>query len=168
MCLGQGVGALAQAVSGRILYGIGRLKWATIVIVGAALANLTISILLVGPLGIEGVALGTAIPVVLADVILACYTCRILDVPIRRYLRRSHLNPLLVAPIAPVVWLVLSQSNPVTSWGSFILVGCSGTLAYAVVAIMVELEPTVADLKRFVLGARITPADSPEPPVVSE
>src|SRR5262249_55621846 len=53
---------ISQSVSSRILYGIGRLRWFARMLLLEAAANLVLSIVLASPLGIEGVALGTAIP----------------------------------------------------------------------------------------------------------
>jgi hypothetical protein len=46
--------ALSQSVGGRILYGIGRLRWFTVISIAQAVVNLLLSIALIGPLGIEG------------------------------------------------------------------------------------------------------------------
>src|SRR5262249_44484319 len=54
--------ALSQSITGRILYGIGKLHWYARFAILEALANLLLSVVLVTPLGIEGVAWGTTIP----------------------------------------------------------------------------------------------------------
>jgi O-antigen/teichoic acid export membrane protein len=130
--------ALSQSISGRILYGIGRLKWFTAIVVAEALINLSLSAALVNWIGIEGVALGTAIPNVCANVAIACYTCRLLQVAFVAYAWKSFAKPLLVAPLAPVVWMALMDWVSITSWGIFILVGASGTIVYALAAFAVE------------------------------
>src|SRR5262249_28826895 len=59
--------AMAQSVAGRVLYGMGRLKWFSRAVMVEAASNLVLSVILVGPMGIEGVALGTSIPNALID-----------------------------------------------------------------------------------------------------
>ncbi|MBC8876219.1 MAG: oligosaccharide flippase family protein [Planctomycetes bacterium] len=133
---------LSQTVAGRILYGMGRLGWLTIAAIIEAIANISISIALIGPYGILGVAVGTAVPSVCVNVVAAWYICRVLDVPVRSYLRQAVASPLLLLPVAPAVWLLAMQWFPPTNWHSWVLVGGAGTLAHAAVAYLVEFRGT--------------------------
>lgn len=133
-----------QSIIARILYGIGRLKWFTAIVMTEALTNLVLSIILVRSFGIEGVAIGTAIPNVCATLVLAVYTCRILGVSFFSYAKRSFARPLLFAPVAPVVWSLAMHWIPITNWTAFVLVGALGTLAYGFVVFFVELRPNIA------------------------
>lgn len=58
-------GHMSQYVAGSIFYGLGRVKPLSLLTLGAALLNLALSIILVKPYGINGVALGTMIPMLL-------------------------------------------------------------------------------------------------------
>jgi O-antigen/teichoic acid export membrane protein len=66
------------------------------------LLNLGISIALVGPLGLEGVALGTAIPNALFALTVLVLACRELDTPLRTYLLHvgGRSLPALLPPLA--------------------------------------------------------------------
>ncbi|MDX1823268.1 MAG: oligosaccharide flippase family protein [Thiohalomonadales bacterium] len=81
----------------------------------AALANLGLSVLLAGPLGIVGVALGSVVPAIIVYPILLVYTCKQLDLGVWTYLTKS-LFPLIVplcimaAPVAWIRWDVGIQS----------------------------------------------------------
>jgi O-antigen/teichoic acid export membrane protein len=90
-----------------ILMGLGKPRSATIAFILAGLANLGLSIALARPLGLAGVALGTAIPnVVFAAVVLAV-ACRELKVPIAVYLRYVVPRALVgaIPPLALLLWI---------------------------------------------------------------
>jgi O-antigen/teichoic acid export membrane protein len=144
--------ALSQAVAGQILYGIGRLTWRMTAVIIEAIANVAISVALVYPLGIEGVAFGTAIPCVSVNVALAWYMCRVLDIPVHSYIRQAIAVPLLLLPVAPAVWLLSMQWLPPTNWHSFVLVGGVGTLAHAVALYLVEFRWNAMASKMPFLG----------------
>jgi O-antigen/teichoic acid export membrane protein len=132
---------LSQSVSGRILYGIGRLRWFSRLTVVEALANLVLSLALVVPLGVEGVALGTSIPNLVANVAVLVYICRTLGLSVTVYLRRSFLGPCLVVCPLAAAWLAVALLAPPTSWPAFLTVGALGTAGYALLAILVEAGP---------------------------
>jgi O-antigen/teichoic acid export membrane protein len=75
--LGSQVIALPTGVLRSILFGMGHVRVPAILYFAEALANLGLSLLLIGPLGIMGVALGTAIPIVVVEAgILFPFACR--------------------------------------------------------------------------------------------
>jgi O-antigen/teichoic acid export membrane protein len=141
----------SQRIAGRILYGIGRLKWLTAATVTWAITNVGISVVLVNYIGIEGVALGTAVPHVVFSVALGCYMCRVLGVPFLYWAQRSMGKPLAAVPVAWAVWHVSGQLIPPTNWGSLLAVGALGTFAYATVALVLEFGPNaVGQIRRVV------------------
>ncbi|HMC63301.1 MAG TPA: oligosaccharide flippase family protein, partial [Gemmataceae bacterium] len=85
--------ALSQSVSARILYGTGRLRWFSRALIVEAIVNLLLSVALAQPLGIEGVALGTALPNVLVNIAVMLYVCRSLGVGVTQYLRQAFVRP---------------------------------------------------------------------------
>jgi len=131
---------LSQSVSGRILYGIGRLRYFTCITVAQAVVNLSLSILLIGPLGITGVALGTAIPAVLHSICLAIYMCSILHVPLSQYLRESLVKPMCGSVVPVVAWLAVS-SHATTSWLSLFVVGATGLTCLVAMGLLLEIGP---------------------------
>lgn len=133
--------AMAQSVASRIFYGTGRLRWFTRLVVAEAIANLLLSLLLVGPLGIEGVALGTAIPSVIGCILTTAYACRVVGVNGWDYLRRACLPPILLGVLPAVVWLVVMSWVPVTNWATFCLAGVSGMAVYLPLAALAEFGP---------------------------
>jgi O-antigen/teichoic acid export membrane protein len=98
--------SLSQFSTEEILLGTGRHKLFSFVTVAEATTNLGLSIVLIKPLGILGVALGTSIPVVLFRILLSpIFVKRITKSSFLLYLRESLLGPLLIC--IPVVILAL-------------------------------------------------------------
>jgi O-antigen/teichoic acid export membrane protein len=133
--------ALAQSVLGRILYGIGRLRWFARAMMAEALVNLGLSILLVGPLGIEGVAWGTTLPNLVSNLAVAVYVCRALDVPFRTYLRRAFLAPVLVAVPLACAWWAAAATCDLSSWTALLAAGTAGLALYLAAAALIEFGP---------------------------
>src|SRR5206468_6913515 len=68
-----------------ILMGLGKPRTPTIAFLAAGLMNLALSIALARPLGLAGVALGTAIPNVLFALVVLVIACRELQIGVGRY-----------------------------------------------------------------------------------
>src|SRR5262249_51134911 len=126
--------ALSQSVSARVLYGTGRLRWFSRAVVIEALANLLLSILLAGPLGIEGVALGTAIPNVLVNIAVMVHVCRNFGVRIGPYLWRAFVKPVLLGGLLALLWLLLAWQALPRTWMAILSIGSIGLTAFAFVA----------------------------------
>jgi len=152
--------ALSQSVAGRILYGMGQLSWLTVAVVLEAVANILISVSLIGPFGIEGVAMGTAVPCVAMHAALACYVCRLLDVPAREYLRQALTGPLLLLPAAPAVWLAAMHWLPISDWSSFVLIGSMGVMVYGAAVWLVEFRHSAAMPSALAFGRRAAVEES--------
>lgn len=88
-----------------ILMGLGKPGLPTIGFLVAGVLNLGLSIWLVGPLGLAGVALGTAIPNVLFAALVVVRACRELETPVAAYLR--YVFPRAALGALPVLGLLL-------------------------------------------------------------
>src|SRR5262249_22899202 len=132
---------LSQSISGRILYGIGKLRWYARLTILEALLNLLMSVALVRPLGIEGVAWGTTIPNVIANLILAFCVCRLMNVSFTTYLRRSFLAPVAVTALLAFGWLGATHETPPASWLELVQTAAVGMAGYALAAALVEWGP---------------------------
>jgi O-antigen/teichoic acid export membrane protein len=83
-----GVVLVGQGPLGNILLGTGRHRLVAFVSLGEAIANLILSVLMVRRFGMLGVAVGTALPVVFANLfILLPAACRQVSVPVAAFLR---------------------------------------------------------------------------------
>jgi O-antigen/teichoic acid export membrane protein len=88
-----------------MLMGLGKAGLPTIGFLVTGLVNLALSIALVGPLGLAGVALGTAIPNVLFAAAVFVQACRQLDVKIGAFFR--YVVPRAVVGALPALALLL-------------------------------------------------------------
>jgi O-antigen/teichoic acid export membrane protein len=96
----------AQAVSGRVLFGMSKHRtwgWVTLI---EGVSNLGLSIFLVPYYGIIGDALGTAIPLTCSFVLfMPRHLCHLLGIRLRTYLREAFVLPLLI--VTPMVAVLL-------------------------------------------------------------
>ncbi len=99
---------LAQAASGRILYGMAKHKTLAMVTLAEGVANLILSIVLVRPYGIIGDAIGTALPLTCTMLFfMPHHLCRLLKLRVTSYLREAFLLPLaLTAPLVAVLLFI--------------------------------------------------------------
>ena len=88
-----------------ILMGLGKPGLPTIGFLVASVLNLGLSVWLVHPLGLAGVALGTAIPNVLFAGVIVAQACRELNTPVVVYLR--YVMPRALLGAVPVLGLLL-------------------------------------------------------------
>jgi O-antigen/teichoic acid export membrane protein len=95
----------ARGVALPILMGVGRPKLATLAFLAAGVLNLVMSLLLAGPFGLIGVAVGTAVPNVLLAIVIVTLACRELQITVRQYL--GYVVPRATLGALPVLALLL-------------------------------------------------------------
>ncbi len=99
---------LAQAASGKILFGMGKHGvWAKVTLI-EGVVNLVLSVLLVRPFGIVGDALGTAIPLTCSMIFfMPQHLCAKLGFRVTSFLGQAYLLPLIVcSPMVAVLLLM--------------------------------------------------------------
>jgi O-antigen/teichoic acid export membrane protein len=126
---------VAQSVASRILYGLGRLRLFARLALGEAVVNLALTAALVGPLGVEGVAIAVVVPNLLFCAVVLAYTCRQLGASAADYLR-AWLRPLGVSLAPAVVWMVLGEPEP--AWMSIGMAIGVGLVPYCLSVIAIE------------------------------
>ncbi|QDV51234.1 oligosaccharide flippase family protein [Gimesia fumaroli] len=98
--LGARIVALPVSTFRSVLYGMGNVKIPSLIYMGEAVTNLILSVILIQSLGLVGVALGTAIPILIAELgIILPYAMKKLNITAGQLLRtaiRPTLAPLLV------------------------------------------------------------------------
>jgi O-antigen/teichoic acid export membrane protein len=96
----------ARGVALPVLMGIGKPRTATISFIAAGLLNLALSIVMARPLGLSGVALGTAIPNLLFAAVVVTVACRELRVPLALFCRYAVVRPALggLPVLAVLIW----------------------------------------------------------------
>jgi O-antigen/teichoic acid export membrane protein len=98
-----------------MLLGLGKHRIVALFTLAQAIVNLVLSIALVKPYGLKGVALGTTIPMVAFTFIaLFVYLKNYLQVPIGEYVKRSMLRPFLIqAPFVALLLLIRLYARPI-------------------------------------------------------
>lgn len=100
---------VAQTPSTNLLFALNRQSFLARLGIVEALANLVLSLALARLLGLTGVALGTALPLVLLRLTLQpAYVCRQVDVPLAAYARAVLRAALPAVLLHGVLWLVLA------------------------------------------------------------
>jgi O-antigen/teichoic acid export membrane protein len=152
---------MAQSVAARVLYGMGQLRWFARAVIAEAVVNFLLSLAMVGPLGIEGVALGTSIPNVINNLLILGYVCRVVGLEYSFYLKRAWLAPTLWGVVLAFGWWTTEALIPTRTWTSLLATGFSGLSAFWAIAGISELglEPLLK-LSRSVIGSnsRATPS----------
>jgi len=115
-----------------ILMGLGKPGLPTIGFLVAGIVNLGLSIALARPLGLAGVAIGTAVPNVLFAGLILWQACRELETPIGQYLR--YVVPRATLGVIPVLALLLwcRDSLDVRSLPELVGAGVAMVLVFAV------------------------------------
>jgi O-antigen/teichoic acid export membrane protein len=130
---------VAQSVASRILYGLGRLRLFARLALAEAGLNLVLTLALVRPLGVEGVAWAVAVPNLLFCAAVIAYTARQLGVSAGDY-AAAWLRPLAASAVAAAVWVMVGK--PTADWYAIGTVIAAGLAPYAVVVAAVEVRPT--------------------------
>jgi len=123
----------SQWPAGAVLQGMARHRPLAMMWVGAALANVALSILLVQNFGLTGVALSTLLPtVVVCFGFILPYAMRTLGVSITELLKRIFLPTLLpVVPTTAVLYILQHATEP-SSLLSIMVVAGFGLLVYVI------------------------------------
>jgi O-antigen/teichoic acid export membrane protein len=144
--------SLLAMPSKALLLGRGNLRGLTIFIVTEAIANFVLSVALVGPLGIIGVALGTAIPLaVFHGVFFPMLMKREIDLAPSAYWRMHA--PALGIGAAYLVLIGGLALVPLETYSRFVLL-CTGTVAVFAVLVLTFIPEARAELQRRVAGLR--------------
>jgi O-antigen/teichoic acid export membrane protein len=135
--------ALASRHFGTMLLGLGRVKlWAGITLIEAVF-NLFLSIffVLVLNLNIEGVALGTLIPMVLCTgLILPVVACRSVKMSFIFFLKNTFFRWFAAIVLYAIVLIVIARVPTSLSWSSFWLKGMVACLFYRPTGVLVLLS----------------------------
>jgi O-antigen/teichoic acid export membrane protein len=130
---------LSQSIAGRIFYGIGRLKWFAAAAVSEAIANLGLSLALVRPYGITGVAIGTMVPNILFSLSIAAAACRFLSVGTAQYMASTFARPLFAAVLQLMLWSGMREIlGAPRTWSELAAFGVLGISLFGLVGLILE------------------------------
>lgn len=136
---------LAQSTSIRVLLGMEQHRVLASVLLLEGGVNLLLSVLLARRFGIIGVAWGTAIPLTCTSLFfLPRHLCRILDIPLKTFLRRAYLLPLVLGALqAAWLWFVREEFPVHRYAGVFLQIASSGIVYCAALGwALFNAEPT--------------------------
>lgn len=140
-----------QGISRQLLLAARRIRFLSTVQVGEALANVTLSLLLVQRFGLAGVAIGTLVPTLVSNVLLIPpYVLREIGIGPAKFfshgIGRSALAGLMVAIIS---WMIARVIPPI-DWGAFFTgASLAGTAGLASIYAVVLNEDERARVRRF-------------------
>jgi O-antigen/teichoic acid export membrane protein len=141
---------MLQSVAARVLYGIGQIRRFARLMLLEAFLNLSLSVILFPVFGLNGVALGTAIPNICMCLYIVIQVSVMLEVTDRQIFRRSLLCPLVANAGLAALWHYLyGTAAPMSEFtfrdlianGSrlaFVELIAAGVFAYAVVTALLE------------------------------
>lgn len=129
-----GLFGVARWPAANVLNGMGRARFQAAAAIGNGLANIGLSVALVGPYGLTGVAVGTLIPMLVESVfVLTPYTLRVTGARPGELARQALVPALLPAVPAGLVLLALRGAVTVGSLPALGLVAGAGAATYALV-----------------------------------
>lgn len=121
----------AEDATRRILYGMARHGFVAYVRVAEGFANVVLSILLARRLGIAGVALGTAIPMMATALFFyPVHLCRMLKVSLTQYAYEGFSAALIFCVPLTAVLIVLKHAFPTPSYTTLAIQAGAGALVY--------------------------------------
>jgi O-antigen/teichoic acid export membrane protein len=128
-----------------VLQGMGRHRPLAMMWVGAAVANLGLSVTLVHVFGLAGVALGTLFPTtVVCLVFVLPYAMRVMEVRLSTALKEIFLPPILAAVPMAIILYILQQAIEASSLLGILLVTAIGFMVY----MATYLSLTAGELER--------------------
>jgi len=145
-----------------VLLGLGKPKAPAMALLAMGALNLALSLVLVGPLGILGVAIGTAVPNVLFAGALLVLACRELEVPLSSYASYVAVRAAIGGLCPLAVLLLLKHGFHVSSFGELVASGSACVLVFAVVWVLfVYRDDPLLDLRGEL--ARLVPPRARKP-----
>jgi O-antigen/teichoic acid export membrane protein len=138
-----------QRVSYQVLLGTRRMRILAVCFIIEGVANLLLSVGLVRPFGLYGVAFGTILPALIIEgVVFPLLICRLYSIRFREYLLKV-LGPavLITLVLYPMLYAIGSISRPAT-WTGLVLDG--GAAAVIVGVLIFNLGMSTEERQRFV------------------
>jgi O-antigen/teichoic acid export membrane protein len=121
---------VAQSVASRMLYGLGRLRLFARLALAEAGLNLLLTLVLVVPLGVDGVAVAVAVPNLIFCAAVIAYTARLVGVGGRQYLA-AWFPPLWANTVPATVWMLVGDVSP--TWVAIGSAIAAGLVPYGLV-----------------------------------
>jgi O-antigen/teichoic acid export membrane protein len=136
-------------VASQLLMAAGHIRpFALLLLFGCAL-NLSLSLLLIGPYGLIGIAIATVLASLVIDLIAIPVLLQIkLGLSVAQFARSACSRPLAVACLLAVVLTGISHLDRATSWAELIVQGICAALAASLLVIGIGIRK--AERERFI------------------
>jgi len=157
-----------RAVSLPILMGLGKPRVPAFGFLVTGVANVALSVTLGKSFGLQGIAIGTAVPNVAFAIFLLVFTCRQLDASLKSFVRYVVPRPFIGAIPAIVVLVWFHQMVDVRSFGLLFVAGVLMLATYAATSLLyVFASDSRLDLMAFV-RRKLRALRAPAPEVSSQ
>ncbi|MCA9115982.1 MAG: oligosaccharide flippase family protein [Planctomycetaceae bacterium] len=143
--------AMPTGVLRSVLFGMGHARVPALMYLAQAVANLGLTLLLIGPYGLTGVAIGTVVPVVLIELgALLPYALKVLRLDLRTLLLKSVVPQLLPLLVLAAWSLAVQQSlSTVEGWFRLVLVAGGGGIMLLGTWVLVNRNELPESLQRW-------------------
>lgn len=131
-------------------------------------ANVILSVVLVRPFGIVGDAIGTAVPMLCTALFfLPRHMCRLLDIPVRKFLVEAYFYPTVLCIPMAVVLILMQRSFYAHHYPQLLINLSAGVAAYAIALtwFVVKREPIGIGLRARMSRYRGDTTESESGPV---
>jgi O-antigen/teichoic acid export membrane protein len=147
--------AIAQNPAIGFMYALNKHHFYAIATIIEAIANLTLSIILVYRYGIVGVALGTMIPMLIIKIlVMPVYVSKIAGISLREYIRPMLPSAIVATVLTLTAYHIGIVTKDTAGIGNLVCVGMIAGALYVTVYFMVALKQNSALFEMFTLRTR--------------
>jgi O-antigen/teichoic acid export membrane protein len=141
--------SFSQLIAHGILKGVGKHKILAFIMAIEALANLGMSVFLAKPYGIEGVAIGTMIPLIIASLAIILYCCRQLSINLWKYCLTSYVTA-IPGILSSLIFVLVNPLSAETYYGVIASCACISIIFFLVTTpIMIDREHRALIIFKF-------------------
>jgi O-antigen/teichoic acid export membrane protein len=152
---------LGQMPSVGLLYGISKHKFYALFNTIEGIFNVVLSVILVGKMGIIGVALGTLIPMSIMKIIIQpIYICRVASIPYREYMGMIFRTTAIILG-SLIIPLIVSLKYATPNYGNLVMFVSGSALYYALIIWMAGFYPQERDVLKSIVLHRSLKAQEP-------
>lgn len=139
-----------SSIAGQILMGAGHVRMVATALICGSILNLVISLILIGPYGLAGVAVATVVASVVIDLIaMPLLLQRVLGLSAMSFLRWACVRPLAAGALQATLMVCIQLTGQPDDWSQLIVQGiAAGT---ATTAVVVGVGVTSLERQRYVV-----------------
>ena len=131
---------MIQSMSRQLIFASGKLTFLMWLTISEAAANIVLTIALVGPYGLAGVAIGTVVPLLFSQLVaMPWYMAKELDISQRKWLTHGLGRPILVGLLTFALAQLVGRIHAPVTWAAFgaeVLLVCVFAVALSMVLVL--------------------------------